>query len=40
MLHLFGYDHMVPEEAKVMEAKQAAILEKPEYFTFREDFPG
>ena len=27
MLHLFGYDHMVPEEAKVMEAKQAAILE-------------
>ncbi len=27
MLHLFGYDHMVPEEAKIMEAKQAAILE-------------
>ena len=27
MLHLFGYDHMVPEEARVMEAKQAAILE-------------
>ena len=27
MLHLFGYDHMVPEEAHEMEAKQAAILE-------------
>lgn len=27
MLHLFGYDHMISEEAKVMEAKQAAILE-------------
>ena len=27
MLHLFGYDHMVPEEAREMEAKQAAILE-------------
>ena len=27
MLHLFGYDHMVPEEARAMEAKQAAILE-------------
>lgn len=26
MLHLFGYDHMVKEEAKVMEDKQNAIL--------------
>lgn len=26
MLHLMGYDHMVPEEAKEMEAKQEAIL--------------
>lgn len=27
MLHLFGYDHMEPDEAAVMEAKQKAILE-------------
>lgn len=27
MLHLFGYDHMVPEEASVMEQKQREILE-------------
>lgn len=26
MLHLFGYDHMTEEEAAVMEAKQAEIL--------------
>lgn len=26
MLHLFGYDHMTPEEAAEMEAKQAEIL--------------
>lgn len=28
MLHLFGYDHMTPEEAAVMEAKQNEILNK------------
>lgn len=27
MLHLLGYDHMVPEEAKVMEKKQSEALE-------------
>ncbi len=27
MLHLFGYDHMEPEDAKVMEEKQRQILE-------------
>ena len=27
MLHLMGYDHESPEEAKIMEARQAAILE-------------
>jgi probable rRNA maturation factor len=27
MLHLFGYDHMDPDEAKVMEDRQSAILE-------------
>ncbi|MEY8390667.1 rRNA maturation RNase YbeY [Lachnospiraceae bacterium] len=26
MLHLFGYDHMTPEEAAVMEEKQNKIL--------------
>lgn len=26
MLHLFGYDHMTPEEASVMEQKQSEIL--------------
>lgn len=28
MLHLFGYDHMTPEDAAVMEPKQKQILEK------------
>lgn len=28
MLHLFGYDHMDDEERKVMESKQAEILER------------
>ncbi len=28
MLHLFGYDHMTPEEAEVMEGKQRTILEQ------------
>lgn len=28
MLHLCGYDHMVPEEAAVMEEKQNRVLEK------------
>ncbi|MDO4522845.1 MAG: rRNA maturation RNase YbeY [Eubacteriales bacterium] len=27
MFHLIGYDHMEPEEAQVMEAKQEAVLE-------------
>ncbi|MBO5228272.1 MAG: rRNA maturation RNase YbeY [Lachnospiraceae bacterium] len=27
MLHLFGYDHMTPEEASVMEAKQEEIMD-------------
>ncbi|MBQ9142156.1 MAG: rRNA maturation RNase YbeY [Lachnospiraceae bacterium] len=28
MLHLSGYDHMEPEEALIMEAKQEAVLQK------------
>ncbi len=27
MLHLMGYDHMEPEEAKVMESRQSAVLD-------------
>lgn len=27
MMHLFGYDHMSDKEAKVMEAKQEAVLD-------------
>ncbi len=27
MLHLLGYDHMVPEEAEVMEARQSRVLD-------------
>ena len=27
MLHLFGYDHMTPEDAAIMEPKQREILE-------------
>lgn len=27
MMHLFGYDHMEEEEAKIMEAKQSEVLE-------------
>lgn len=27
MLHLFGYDHMTPEDAAIMEPKQKEILE-------------
>ena len=27
MLHLLGYDHMTPEEAKDMESRQSAVLE-------------
>ncbi len=26
MLHLFGYDHMIPEDAAIMESKQKQIL--------------
>lgn len=32
MLHLFGYDHMTPEEAEVMEAKQKEILNEMRIF--------
>lgn len=32
MLHLFGYDHMTPEEAAVMEKKQNEILNEMKIF--------
>ena len=32
MLHLFGYDHMEANDAKIMEAKQDEILNKLEIF--------
>ena len=32
MMHLFGYDHMVVEEATIMEAKQNEILNKLSIF--------
>lgn len=32
MLHLFGYDHMEPEDAEIMEAKQRLILEELQIF--------
>lgn len=32
MLHLFGYDHMTPEEAAVMENKQTEILNEMQIF--------
>lgn len=28
MLHLCGYDHMEPEEARIMESKQETVLER------------
>ena len=28
LLHLFGYDHMTPEDAAVMEPNQRQILEE------------
>lgn len=28
MMHLFGYDHMETDEAKIMEAKQEAVLKE------------
>ena len=32
MMHLFGYDHMVPAEAAIMEAKQNEVLNKLSIF--------
>ena len=32
MMHLFGYDHMVVEEATIMEAKQNEVLNKLSIF--------
>ena len=31
MLHLMGYDHMVPDEREVMEKKQEEILQLKHY---------
>ena len=31
MLHLVGYDHMVPDEREVMEKKQEEILQLKHY---------
>ena len=40
MLHLLGYDHMDPEEAKVMERKQAAVLDNLDIRREEGQLPG